>query len=648
MKKCAFIFLLLCSNYILTAQTLFTIGNTNISQAEFLRAYNKNKPSTTNKEKQMREYLNLYVNFKLKVKAAQELRLDTLPQINYDVQNFATQVIENYMTDEFALQALINEAAARASKDIAVQYFFVPIAANATAADTLQAYKAITALHSILKSNTSNFIDIAKDVTNKYSLTKFADAGFVTVFTLPYVMENEVYNTTIGKASTPLKTSKGWFIFLPKATRAAMGKWKVAQLLFAYPPNADADKKEEVKAKAYLVYAQLKKDLPFDQAAAKYSDDRTSANNEGVLQEFGTGTYSPDFEKNILTLINEGEVTLPFETTFGYHIVKKISQKKIPIDIADNALLYDIKQAVMQNERIEIVRNIFLKTITQKTNFKLATNLTNAEYFLIADSIIKSKDSDKNKICAAFAKKNIAQFGTVNIVKGSQWVSYVKNNTAMEGISGEGFEPFLNTFKQQLITNYYKTNIEKYNNDYKSQMQEFKEGNMLFEIMEQKVWSVAGQDTIGLKKYYEANKQNYKWATSADVIIFHANTAAIANQAVKDIKNGTNWNVIVKQSDNQIQADSGRYELTQIPGITENTVVNVGNVSNVTTNTTEGDANFVYFIKTYEPNTQRNFTDAKGLVINDYQTLIEKKWIAELTKKYPVKINEALFNQLVK
>ena len=648
MKKKLITLLFFCATVACHAQTLFTVGNTAVSKGEFLRAYNKNKPSTANKQQLMEEYLKLYINFKLKVKAAASLRFDTLPQINYDLKNFKEQVLENYLNDAPGLNDLVNEAAIRATKDVRVAYFYIPVEPNAIPADTLKAYTAATYLYNALKKQGSNPADLASECTQKYTLTKYADAGYVTVFTLPYILESEVYNTAIGAISKPIKTPKGWFIIMPIAQRVAMGNWTVAQLLFALPPAADLNTKQLIKAKADSIYTLLTNGLAFEDAAAKYSDDRTSASQGGLLQPFGTGAYSPAFEKNVITLPTDGSISKPFETSFGYHIVKRLQHKKIPTDTNDNELLFSIKQQVTTDERMQKVKDKFLASITTLTKYKKIAIVNNESYFAAADSLVKSATGEKNKTVQIFAKKNILQFDNSNFVKGIEWINFLKLSTQLEGITKQGYVKLLQDFCGQSIINYYKNNIEKYNPEFESQMEEFKEGNMLFEIMEQQVWSRALQDSINLLKYYEANSQKYIWGKSADVIIFHAINVATANAAVADLQNGQSWKELVLKSNNQLQADSGRYELVQLPGLIDTNNIRQQTTSTISINESEGDASFVYFIKLYEPNEPRNFKDAKGLVISDYQNILEKNWLAELIKKYPVKINEVLFKQMMK
>jgi peptidyl-prolyl cis-trans isomerase SurA len=647
MKKISFLCGLALASSAVFSQTLFTYGNAETSKADFLRAYNKNKPSTTDKAKSMREYLDLYSNFKLKVRAAQDLRIDTLPQINYDVQNFRDQVVENYMNDEKGLQMLIDEASIRATKDIQLQYFFVPVAADAKAEDTSKAYIAINELYKTLKNGGVNYKDIVTENTNKYAPTKFADAGFITVFTLPYDLENVLYSTKMGAFSAPFRSSKGWFIFKIVDERKAIGKWKVAQLLFAFPPAASDATKQAFKTKADSV-RNLLNGMPFVDAAAKFSDDRVTSANGGVLQEFGAGAFNTVFENNVIALKKDNDLSQPFETSFGYHIVKRISATPIPSDLKDATFQYEMKQNVSQDTRISNVKDNFIKSISIKTGFKREVAVKDEVFFKVADSTLKSGSNLKSKEIVAFSLKPIARFADGTIVKGSEWISFIQSSSQNGDILPQVNATLVNTFFKQTVSTYYKKNLEKYNAEFKYQMLEFKEGNMLFEIMERNVWSKAGIDSMKLINYYNTHKLNYKWAASADVIIFNGADEKKVTLAYEEFKKGTSWKTIVDKSEGQIQADSGRYELAQIPSYIENTKPTANNLSAIVVNKIDASASFVKYVNLYEAGIQRNYNEARGLVINDYQMVLEQEWLAALKKKYPIKVNENVFKEMIK
>ena len=636
-----------CCNAVF-AQTLFTYGNSSTGKDEFLRAYNKNKPATYNKEKSIKDYLELYTNFKLKVKAAQELRLDTVAQIRYDIENFRDQITDNYLNDEAGLQALIAQAAERSRKDLHVLYFLAAQPTNASTADSLKAYNAAKELHSKLKNGAVNYEEITTDISAKFSAVKFNDIGFITAFNVPYELENIIYNTKPGTVSDPVKTAKGWVIFKVTEERQNTGKWKAAQLLFAYPPDADYNTKLTVKQKADSVYGLLLNGLPFAEAAKNYSDDRMTYMAGGEMPEFYTGKYNIQFEKNVFALKTDNAISKPFETSFGYHIVKRLSNTPLPQDVNDATFLFDVKQKVQQDERINTVKEKFIKDITAKTGFKKTAGINEAEFFKYADSL-NLNDGLPNTEKFVINKKPVFSFKDGSVVKGSEWLRFLKTNSTTYPEKTMSNKDLWGKFISQQIINYYKLHLEDYNNDFKYQMQEFKEGNMLFEIMERNVWSKAGLDSVGLLQYYNANKEKYKWQQSADVLIFNCANEKTALEAMQSLRTGKSWQAIAEASNSQIQADSGRYEIAQLPNDSTAAYIKPqpGDFSPLIKNA-DATAVFVKYVRLYNGDMQRNFAEARGLVINDYQNILEQKWVEDLRKKYIVKINTAVLDDIIK
>ena len=623
------------------SQALFTYGTNVTTKEEFLRAYNKNKPATTDKEKSIREYLTLYTNFKLKVKAAKELRLDTLSQLKYDVQNFRDQIADNYLNDESLLQKLVTEAAGRAAKDIHLLYFSVPVGDKATPADTLKAYNASRELYKQLKTGDINYAEIVTNISAKFAPASFGDAGYITAFTLPYDIENIIYNLSLGNVSEPFRNKKSYNIFKVIDARADVGRWKVAQILFAYPPDADYSTKLQIKSKADSVYNLLQNGLLFSDAAKDYSDDRMSYSAGGELPEFTTGRYNNIFEQNVFNLGTDNSISKPFETNFGYHIVKRLSNSPFPADVNDAAFLMEIKQKVQQDPRINTVKEKFVKDITVKTGFKKLPGFSDVLLISAADSLVKNPALDPEKY-APLNNKAIFSFKDGTTIKGNQWLQFVKDNNVNADVKTSDNAGLLKLFTSQSILNYYKKNLQNFNTDFKYQMQEFEEGNMLFEIMERNVWSKAGADSINLLQYYNANKSNYKWQASADVMVFNASNETVANETIAALKRGEDWKILLEKSNNQLQADSGRYEMEQLPTPS----AQAGEFSAIIKNT-DGGATFVKFLKVYPVNEQRNFSEARGLVINDYQNVLEQKWVESLRKKYLVKVNEVILKTIL-
>ena len=225
------------------SQTLFTYGAQAVSKDEFLRAYNKNKTASTDNKTALREYLDLYIKFKLKVKAAHDMHLDTLPTINADLQNFRSQIEESYLDDEKEVNALVQEAFIRSQKDIHTAHLFIPLSKSEVPSDTMKIYKGAQEAYNALTEKNGSFGDVAEELKKKSIPATWADVGFITVFTIPYEFENIVYNLKPGQISKLYRTKRGYHIFQNIEERKAAGKMKAAQILIAIPPGADDEQK---------------------------------------------------------------------------------------------------------------------------------------------------------------------------------------------------------------------------------------------------------------------------------------------------------------------------------------------------------------------------------------------------------------------
>jgi peptidyl-prolyl cis-trans isomerase SurA len=642
MKKIYLLLLLILGASTLFAQTLFSYGINTVSKDEFLRAYNKNKTPITDKEKSLREYLDLYSKFKLKVKVAEEMKLDTLQQMQADIQNFRSQVEDTYMNDDEGLNSLIDEAFSRKQKDIHLLHFYVQVNDKTSPEDSASAYKAIEAAYAALKQATGNDDDLAKNITSNYPPVKGGDIGYITAFSVPYEYENIAYSLKPGEVSTPYRSKNAWHIFKDIDERKDVGKWKIRQILFAIPPNVSQETIKAIGQKADSMYNRLLEGDDFSTLAKKYSEDKITYQNGGEMPEFGTGKYSSQFEHNVFELKNDSDISKPFLTSYGFHIVKRLHQSPTPTEKTDDTYLNSLKQQVLQDSRINSVKGKFLKDVLVKIDYKKNPAVKDADIFRYADSVIRNKKTGvypiNNLIVFSFAKEK---------VKGSDWLNYVNDYAKTSSATLIADKTLFDKYVGIAALEYYRKHLEEYNADFKYQMQEFREGNMLFEIMERNVWTKAANDSAGLQNYYNQHKEKYLWAESADVFMFNCTDKKAAEEAVDALKSGKDWKKISEDSQGRIQSDSGRYEISQLQ-VPDGTKITEGLVSEPLVSNTDNTASVIKVLKIFPANEQRNFDEAKGLVINDYQNFLEEKWIAELKKKYPIKVNEAVFQSLLK
>ncbi len=617
MKKLFLFFILACFTSGIFSQTLFTYGSNAVSKDEFLKAYNKNKTAVTDKTMALREYLDLYIKFKLKVKAAKDMRIDTLASLNNDLQNFRTQIEETHLNDASQVNALMQEAFYRSQKDIHVAYQFFP----------LKDFKDSTSVDQHYRSLKTNWTDI----------------GFITVFNLPYEFENIVYRLKPGEESKPYRGKNGYYIFKNVEERRAVGKMKTAQILIAVPEGGKEEDKIKAGRMADSVYRALLAGADFSESAKNISNDKMTYMSGGLMPEFGVGKYDPAFENKVFALQKDGDITQPFQTQFGYHIVKRISKPQVPQEKNNESYLYTLKQQVLQDSRITSAKQKFINDILKKLNYKKNAAIKENNLWKLTDSFIVSN----KKIVIDRLSTNSILFSLNNQnLKVSDWLAFIKDYSATNPNYSESKQELMNKFISKVALENYKKRLPDFNPEFKYQLEEFKEGNMLFEVMERNVWNKGSNDSPGLKKFYYQHKTKYTWNESADAVLIYCANEKIATVAEEQIKKGKSWKQVAEENISQVQTDSGRYELTQIP-VQANTKFVEGLLTEPLINEMDGTATFVKIIKLYPAKQQRNFEEARGLVINNYQNFLEEKWIEQLKKKYPVRVNEKVFQSLL-
>jgi peptidyl-prolyl cis-trans isomerase SurA len=423
---------------------------------------------------------------------------------------------------------------------------------------------------------------------------------------------------------------------------------KLHRSYFLSPPTATEDDKKVFEKKADSVYKLLLKGENFGKMARWFSDDKVTYGNNGEMAEFGSGKYEPSFENEVYKLTKDDEISRPFLTSYGYHIIKRLSQSPVSANKTDQAYQFELKQKIQQDARINKAKDLFVKEVLKQVSFKKTGAVSDADLYRYADSVIAKPNSETgNTALYPIATKTLYSFAKTKLT-GKDWLDFVRSYKGSgELYKGESNAALADKFISSAVMDYYKKHLEDYNTDFRYQMDEFKDGNVLFEIMERNIWGKAANDTEGLQKYYNENKTKYLWTASADIILFNSANKAIAEEARTALLNGKAWKKIAEEGNNNLQADSGRFEISQIP-VPVAAKMSVGTVSETVINPVDGNTSFIKLIHHYNANLQRSFEEARGLVINDYQNILEEKWINDLKKKYPVKINDAVFESLLK
>ncbi|OSZ81091.1 hypothetical protein CAP36_07595 [Chitinophagaceae bacterium IBVUCB2] len=647
MKKIILAAITCCVMTAASSQTLFTYGNQSVDAKEFLKAYKKNNTATTtNKAKSISDYLDLYISSRLKVREAYERRYDTLSQVTNEIKNLRAQIADNYMTDPSIMERLSKEAFQRSLKDIHVAHIFISFKNAYGALDTITAWQKKEAATKQLNEG-ADFLTVAQQYSDDPAAkTNKGDLGYITVFTLPYEFENVIYNTPAGKHSSLYRSKAGFHIFKNLGERKAAGKIKVQQILLAIPPGTDEPAKKQIALLADSIYKLLLAGSDFSKLATQFSNDYVSAATGGNIPDISVGQYDPAFEKMLWSLPKDGAIGKPFLTSHGWHIVKRVSLKPVITDGLNKANLKELEQKIVADKRWKFSNNFIYERITNLGLYKKRSFNPDA-LWAVADSMfnyqsLREVGRSVNETTPLFS------IGDSIYTVGS-WIEYGRTNRFNE--DGSGAKPhsqLLEDYEKAAMKEYYRNHLEDFNIDFNQQMTEFRDGNMFFEIMQREVWDKAQIDSVALLDLYNKNKKNYAWKQSADAVVFFCSDQIVATTIYSEIKKTpADWRKITSAVSEKVVADSSKYTWDQIPNLGK-TIPKPGLLTAPLINTNDNTASFAYIVKVYTQPVQRTFAEARGLVINDYQTILEKQWDNALRKKYPVEVDRKVLSDISK
>jgi peptidyl-prolyl cis-trans isomerase SurA len=484
-------------------QVLVTINKHQVTAGEFERVYLKNSQVGTSEKESVQSYFDLYVKFKLKVIAAIDSGLDTLASFKNELKGYKEQLAKNYLTDNDILDKLVKEAYFRTSNEVNSSHIMILLPNNPSPKDTLIAWQKIEKIRERINKGES-FEQLASELSEDLSSKPNKGyLGYFPCFRLPYVFENATYNTAVGSVSLPVRTRFGYHLIKINNKRPSPGEVKVAHIMVASPENSSEDKKIQAEQKINDIYSKIKNGESFDTLARKFSDDQYSAHNNGELQWFGTQMMVPEFEEVAFSLKNKGEISKPVKTRFGWHIIKLLDTRPVP---TFENIQGDLKSKIAKNDRNEIIQQSFINRL--KNEYKPQINKRAIEGIYKLDTLIYKAETKLNLCCDTNATFLTIQKTKYPVNEFLEWIRSNRNQYNKWPATD-----FINhisvTFTDKKIMDYENSNLEKKYPDFANLSQEYFEGILLFNIMEQKVWTKASSDSIGLQVYYDNNKDKY-------------------------------------------------------------------------------------------------------------------------------------------
>lgn len=605
-------------------ETLITIGDTKVSKGEFERIYQKNNNNLYSEadKKTPAEYLDLFIDFKLKVIEAESLGMDTNSVFINELQGYREELSAPYLTDVKYNEQMVYDLYDRTTKEINASHILLMVPKTATFDQQEAVLKRIEEIRNEIiagKDFSEAAIEYSEDPSAK---TNKGVLGYFTAFQMVVPFENAAFNTPVGEVSEPVKTSFGYHLLKVNDIRPNQGELLVAHIMKMFPQDATPEIKKALKVEIDSIYQELLNGADFAELAKTKSDDKRSAEKGGEMPWFSYGRMIPEFAEPAFAINNIGDYTEPIETNYGFHIIKKLDIRPIPsFEESKVNLENKIKQ---DPERSITSKQVFIEKLKAEYNYR-----ENEE----GKNKLKSKNSSDTLeyVNIELFYLNDSAF-TVN-----QFQEFLKS-TNTEPVP---FLPLFDKWVEYEITAYEDSKLEEKYPDFRYLMQEYHDGILLFNISEEKIWNFASEDTVGLEEFYKKNTGKYMWEERFKGMIVTCKNDSVREEADKFFAAEMSTEEIIDQlnkSKNLITIKEGAWEKGANP-VVDYYVWNGPEPANF-----DSELNFIRGDKVAPE--AKNLNEARGLYVSDYQKYVEDKWIKELRSKYKIKVDKKLLKTI--
>lgn len=627
-----------------TDETVLEIDGNKVSKSEFLQIYLKNNNDPKYDKQSLDEYMELFKKFKLKVAEAEALGYDTIPKLQKELAGYRKQLAQPYLIDSTQNSALVKQAYERMKTEVRASHILIKLPENATPEDTLRAYNRILAIKKRIEAG-EDFATVAREVSEDPSASRNGgDLGYFTAFQMVYPFEEAAYNTAVGQVSKPVRTRFGYHILKVVDTRPARGTMKAAHIMVATGKNASEEEISSAEKKIQEIYDKLQAGESFEKLAAEYSDDSQTADRGGELPLFGTGTTTrmvPEFEEAAFNLKNNGDVSQPVQTAYGFHIIKRLDWT--PLRSFDE-LKKEIQAKVNKDDRAIVTQHSFIEKLKKNYGFKDSYKKTGKWFVQNMDSSYfqgkwQATNLKTDNVMFTLGKQKYTQ---------KQFADYLTKNfrTVRSNDFASLVEKQYNNWQNSEIIGYEESQLDKKYPEFKALMQEYHDGILLYEIMSDKVWNKAIKDTTGLKMYFEAHNDKYMWEKRYDAYVYECKDAQVAKQVADLLKSDTISSrtiigIINKDSELNLRVRTGKLEADNTPYLKGHDLKTGVNP------VYEYDGKF-YVVKVSDilSPSPKMLSEAKGAATADYQNYLEQQWLEELVKKHPIIIHEKVLYSL--
>ena len=627
-------------------EVLFTVGNQSITTEEFKAVYEKNKGvGAALDPKTPEEYLELYINFKLKIAEAYEQQRDTATEFKNEFGGYRAQLAKPYLSDQGAEDELVNQAFSRMQEEVRAAHIMIALEANALPSDTLKAYRQLLDLRKSILSGKTKFENAARETSaDTWSAKNGGDLGYFTAFNMVYPFESAAYELEVGDLSMPVRSQYGYHLVKLLDRRSASGIVRVRHIFFASNGKSSLQEQQRAERSANEIYTRLEGGEDFI-SLLEFSEDRKTKDAMGELPEFGINKMMPAFEEAAFSLEAPGDYSAPVETSIGWHVIQLIEKKPLA---SFEELQSELKKKVKRDTRSRVGATRFMKRLKSEYDFAIderwlgrTMNLVDKNAFGTGTWEIPTLSRDR--VVATFANKKIYQSEVLEF--------WAKNqNQSSEAVRVEFLRVLFNAYSNDRMIAYEDGQLESKHADFRNLVREYKEGILLFDLTQEAVWNKAAQDSAGIANHYELIKEDYRWEDRVQATYWVTTDEKLAKKIAKwTAKNKVDKvkELLENEDALSVAIQNGTYEKDD-----NSVIVAVWQQDSGTFGPIELDnGSFaVVQIDEFIPSAPKALNEIKGLVIASYQDTLEKEWVNALKLKFEVNVNEnaksVLFQEL--
>lgn len=610
---------------------LFSVNKRAVSADEFIYLYKKNHPDKTKDytPEKIQEYLDLFINFKFKVEEARARGLDTTKAFKKEFTQYKEELRKPYLPDASLTDSLVKLTYNRLKHEVKASHILIKVSNDASPQDTLQAYNKIVRIHKEILGG-KNFGDAAVEYSEDLPSAKMNKGalGYFTALQMVYPFENAAYNTPVGQVSAPVRTRFGYHLIYVEDKREARGEVEVSHIMIRTGEDRD---NEKAKNTIFNIYDQLQAGVSWDELCKQYTEDPGSKESAGRLRPFGVGVMAsvPAFEQTAFELQKPGEISDPFQTQYGWHIMRL--EKKIPLAPFEE-MSASLKNRVTRDERAQLSKLAMQAKHRKEWNFQ-EVQAVKTKAFTAADSTLK-KGSWKMPAWAATEKTTLLSVQGKSY-RAYDFFTYVIQQQKPTALAPEKyFEQLYNNFVDGIILGLQEEKILREHPEYGYLVNEYYEGILLFDIMEKEVWNKASADSTGQHAYFNQHQSSYQAKEDRVKATFYSSGTPDFRETMRPlILQGNEQKIKESLNGGKIKTESGYYKKGDKA---------VFSKINWSVGVHEAENNGMYYLawlKELLPPGNMTFEEARPAVISDYQTFVEKQWVEQLKKKFTLKIN---------